>query len=246
MTAQDSVIVDVFYARTPSTDDRALDALAERLTPAERDFETNFRLPEIRCQYRLTRVMTRSVLAQAASCDPQELQFKIGQHGKPHVCRPQFNSSERHVASCAFNITHTHGVVLCAVSSSGDVGVDVERIDRQPNLELADRYFAPLEVQQLLSLDPSQRTERFLQLWTLKEAFIKALGTGLSTPLNNFAFHFSAPSEPSVQVYEPSLGPRSRWVFRQFQINDEFLAAVGLLDSGATAIDVRLKEWKLS
>jgi 4'-phosphopantetheinyl transferase len=113
---------------------------------------------------------------------------------------------------------------------------------------LANRYFAALELQQLMMLESARRPLRFMQLWTLKEAFIKALGTGLATPLDHFAFDFSSTEQPRLHIYDPSLGPASRWRFHQFQIETDFLAAVGVLSEDVAAdrqshCDVRLHRW---
>jgi len=236
----DKPVVDIWYARVPAdTDSEELAQLGQLLTPVERAQEAQYRLPELRAQFRVTRVLARSMLAKMAQCDARELHFEVGSHGKPHVCRPSINGT--------FNISHTRGAVLCATTARGHVGVDIERLDRSVNLELADRYFAELEIRQLTALEISQRAQRFMQLWTLKEAFIKALGTGLATPLDQFAFEFGEREPLRLHVYDQSLGPVSRWQFHQFEIEKDFLAAVGVVSDVAgespAPCDVRLHKW---
>ena len=87
-----------------------------------------------------------------------------------------------------FNLSHARSLIACAVAYDAEVGVDVEETDRGIEaLELAERFFAPSEVAHLRAAPSDIRDERFFTLWTLKEAYIKALGTGLSTDLKAFA-----------------------------------------------------------
>ena len=78
-----------------------------------------------------------------------------------------------------------------ALASRGAIGIDVEEIDEaKADLAIAEAYFAPSEVELLRQAPPSERTRCFFRLWTLKEAYIKAIGKGLSAPLSSFAFTF--------------------------------------------------------
>ena len=229
--------VDVWCARTPAIDDSAtLTALEKHLTRLELSQEAQYRLPELKIQYCLSRVLTRTVLGRLAGCDAHSLEFELGPHGKPQLCNPcDWQGS--------FNISHTRGAVLLAVASQGHVGIDVERCDRRVNLDLADRYFAKREIDQLQVANAPQRARRFLEFWTLKEAFIKALGTGLATPLHSFAFQLTSETGPRVETYDEAIGPAPRWAFRQFEFEDEFIAAVAVVDGEAPTIDLHLQSW---
>jgi 4'-phosphopantetheinyl transferase len=93
----------------------------------------------------------------------------------------------RPVEDIPFNLSHTDGLTLVAVTESGRVGIDAERI--RPEVEVEDlsrRFFAPAEAAEILALSPDARLTAFFTCWTRKEAFVKALGGGLSVPLNRF------------------------------------------------------------
>jgi 4'-phosphopantetheinyl transferase len=111
-------------------------------------------------------------------------------------------------------------MVACAVTAEGDVGVDVECTDRGVNTGgIAARFFAPAEASHLKQLDGEARRDRFFDFWTLKEALVKALGTGLATSLASLAFtvdaggriSLDAPSEVAPHVWQFGLfSPGSR------------------------------------
>src|SRR5690606_33310169 len=88
-----------------------------------------------------------------------------------------------------FNLSHTDGLIACAVSRGREVGVDVEWLDRRGgDIDVADRFFSRYEVQALYAQPPERRRDRFFRYWTLKESYIKARGMGLALPLDRFSF----------------------------------------------------------
>ncbi len=98
-----------------------------------------------------------------------------GEHGKPY-----FKCGMMH-----FNLSHSHGYAMCAVSDN-EIGCDIEKVT-DLNLPLAKRFFAPDEYNALIGLNTeAERTDMFFRLWTLKESFIKAVGLGMSLPLDSF------------------------------------------------------------
>jgi 4'-phosphopantetheinyl transferase len=125
--------------------------------------------------------LTRAMLSEVTGKPTAAWRFAEGEYGRPEL------------ASCCaidglrFNISHTRGLVTCAVAYR-DVGVDVESADRAVDLDLADTVFAPEEALVLKSAPPALQRDLFFRLWTLKEAFIKATGEGLNRPLGSFSF----------------------------------------------------------
>jgi hypothetical protein len=104
------------------------------------------------------------------------------------------------VPDLRFNISHTDGLIACAVTIGREVGVDVET--RRPSLlhDVAGRHFAPREVSDLRSLPELEQDRVFFDYWTLKEAYIKARGFGLALPLGDFAFKLNPPDAPASLV----------------------------------------------
>ncbi|MCK6551033.1 4'-phosphopantetheinyl transferase superfamily protein, partial [Myxococcota bacterium] len=86
------------------------------------------------------------------------------------------------------SVAHTDGLVVCAVARGATIGVDVEARARPAKLELAATFFSPAEQVALAALPAVEQPARFRVLWTLKEAFVKALGLGLAVPLDQFTF----------------------------------------------------------
>src|SRR5439155_12126764 len=95
------------------------------------------------------------------------------------------------------------GLIVCACTGSGVVGVDTEHLERdRAPLDIADRYFSAAEASELQASPPEQRAERFFYYWTLKESYIKAIGTGLSTPLDRFSFNLARPGAIGLSFHE--------------------------------------------
>lgn len=125
-------------------------------------------------------------LGRFLGCDPADLKFELGQHGKPRLIEPGGSALET-------NLSHTRGRVAVAIARGGPVGIDVEAIDRrlEPS-ELGPRVFAPEELSWMLDpADRGQQRERFFRLWTLKESYAKALGIGFGI---DFAAHRFRPT----------------------------------------------------
>jgi 4'-phosphopantetheinyl transferase len=119
------------------------------------------------------------------------------------------------VPDLRFNISHTEGLIACAVTIGREVGVDVEHIGRRLTHDIAGRFFAPREVNDLKALPDDQQHKVFFDYWTLKEAYIKARGFGLALPLGDFAFKLSPPAPPEI-TFEPSLDDDpATWQFFQ-------------------------------
>jgi 4'-phosphopantetheinyl transferase len=119
--------------------------------------------------------------------EPRNLRFSYSQYRKPSLA-----GSER---SLCFNLSHSDGLVLFAIACGRDVGVDVERLRELRDAEaIARRFFSVSENAALRDLPPEQRLEGFYRCWTRKEAFIKALGEGLSRPLDSFDVSIAGPA----------------------------------------------------
>lgn len=124
----------------------------------------------------LGELLARYLLAGRLKINCHEIVFTVGPNGKP-----AFPEEE----NLHFNISHSGDWAVCALATV-PVGVDVERL-RKVNPALAERFFSPDEVAMLKALPPEMQTGKFIQLWTLKESFLKAIGRGLTRNLNSFS-----------------------------------------------------------
>ncbi len=213
--------VDVWYVRSdrPLHPDEA-STFRSLLPTEEAEREFRFLREEHQRQYLLTRVMVRKLLGHYGEVSPEKLEFRRNAHGKPEVSRPSHFPWQ-------FNLSHTSGLVVCAVGHGAvPLGIDVEPMDRRVNLQLANRYFSPFETKSLELLPFEERPRRFLHYWTLKEAFIKALGTGLATPLDHFGFELHPQCPPRLHLFAENLGSPAPWRFAQFTVLDRYWGAL--------------------
>lgn len=213
--------IQVWHAAAANEHPGPVEAFCEEsLLDEERVAADRFRVASARHQHVVGRGMARVLLAEGC-CRTDEIEFRLLDHGKPIVRQPP-------QARRAFNVAHTRGLVLCGIGSVDHwLGVDVEWNDRRTDPALAERYFAPAEVRQLeLASSEAEHRELFLKLWTLKEAFIKAIGTGLYTPLDHFAFEQAGSPEPHLTVRDSTLTRGRDWRFVSFQPRPGFIAAI--------------------
>lgn len=193
-----------------------LPRLAGLLNAAERKRADCFLFDRHMRQYQAAHAMKRLMLTAAVrgAVAPEAWRFEMGAHGKPRVARG---------AGPQFNLSHTDGLVACAVSQRVELGIDVEDLDQHAPLELAGTYFARAEEGWLRGLPEAARQTGFFRLWTLKEAYVKATGLGLAQPLDALAFGF----DPlHVTFTDPALGDPAAWRFVQRQVGARHILAL--------------------
>ncbi len=137
-----------------------------------------YRRPSVGERFALARGWLRAVLADYTGCAPASLHFVRGAHGKPALMHPADGPP--------FNLAHADALIVCAVASQGEVGVDVERVRPLAGMRLAARYFSARERAALERLSPAEQKRAFFRLWVRKEAYSKARGQGLALPLTAF------------------------------------------------------------
>jgi 4'-phosphopantetheinyl transferase len=151
---------------------RSLAGLAGSLSPPEWARAERFRVEHARSEYVRARALVRAILGSYLGIPAKSVVFTEGPLGKPELAHP---------GGWSFNLSHSHGAALVAVTRVADVGVDVEQVrPHQYHRELAERFFAPSESAKVLALPPGASEEAFFHAWTRKEAFLKAMGLGLS------------------------------------------------------------------
>jgi len=166
--------------------------LLQILSEDERRKAARFCLQEVREQFIVGRAILRGILGRYLHVDPKRLQFNYGPHGKPAVA-PECGGE-----GISFNMSDSHGLAIYAVARRRQVGIDLERMRSDvPCERMARRFFAENELKAFLALPVNQRQEGFFNCWTRKEAYLKAIGEGLSFPLKNVVVSL-APCEPAA------------------------------------------------
>lgn len=165
-----------------------------------------------------SKVLLSSVLAPHLGCEPRDLRFGTGPFGKPELLQPCAQEPPN------FSLSRCEGNYLIAVSFGGNVGVDLERPRLIGDLDrIADLYFTPAEGRTISALQDDGKLNAFFACWTFKEAYTKALGTGLVTPLDSFAFPRSAWTATNASCSR--IGGRE-WTHLKFEPWPGFIAAV--------------------
>jgi len=203
-------------------DESLLMTFRELLNEEERQQETRFYFDRDRRRYLITRALVRTTLSRYANLSPQQWTFTSNEYG-----RPEISNIEPQIRKLSFNISHTNHLIALGIALDDMLGLDVENVKHhEVSLDVADRFFSLDEISDLYKEPPERRRQRFFELWTLKESYIKARGMGLAIPLDHFAFRF--PRNDSVRL---SIDPKqndiaSRWRFWQFRLRSEYLMAV--------------------
>jgi 4'-phosphopantetheinyl transferase len=166
------------------TDPALLARYAAWMNPEEAARQARFLFDRHRLQFLVARALVRTTLSRYADRDPAAWRFVHNQWGRPDLDPEHVHDGLR------FNLSHTDGLVAVAIARGDpELGVDVEDTWRRSHTDqIADHFFAPAEVAALRALPQERQHGRFFELWTLKEAYIKARGMGLAISLHHFAY----------------------------------------------------------
>jgi 4'-phosphopantetheinyl transferase len=182
---------------------------------------SRFHFPRDRQSYVASRGVLRTILASYLAMEPSELSFSYSPREKPSLA-PAY--AER---SLQFNVSHSGGMALFAFALRREIGVDVEQVRRDLEVEaIARRFFSAHEQMQLAGLNVEEKVEAFFRCWTRKEAYIKATGDGLSLPLSQFDVSLQPGSENALLATRPDESEARRWLLREVQAVPGYIAAL--------------------
>jgi 4'-phosphopantetheinyl transferase len=209
--------------------DSVLAELRATLEPHELERAGRFHFEKHRRHFVVGRGGLRYVLGRYLDVKPQEFRFSYGAYGKPALV----GEGPR------FNVSHSHGVALFAVAADRELGVDVEHIRADFATEdIARRFFSRLEVAAFNALRKEEQVAAFFRCWTRKEAYIKAIGRGMSEPLDAFDVTLAPGEAPALLRAEEQ--DVSRWSMFDIDAGEEY---AGALLAEAPVSNVRL--WQL-
>ncbi|MEO8497156.1 MAG: 4'-phosphopantetheinyl transferase superfamily protein, partial [Planctomycetota bacterium] len=169
---------------------------------------------------------------------PCDWQFSGGDGQRPEVI--QDAAAEPRLR---FSLSHTRGLAACLIARHVDVGVDVEPVDNKVNaMSIGERYFSAYESRQLAELSGDARHERFLEYWTLKEAYVKACGVGLSVPLDDFFFYRDGDETWQIEFSSQAHSPPNAWQFWCGRPTPDHILSIAIRRPGQRPFDVTIRE----
>jgi 4'-phosphopantetheinyl transferase len=202
----------------------------------ERNRCGRFFFEEDRRDFAAAHALLRRVLASNGSLPADRWPLEAIGGGKPRVA-----STAGADAELSFNLAHTRGLVACAVGRGVDLGIDVEAVVYDRDLALvADSQFAPIEREWIAAAPKAERPVRFVEIWTLKEAWLKATGDGLSSRLDAFAFSFE--DSPSLIFHPPPGVLATDWRFALLEPGPGFRLAIAVRWNGVTLVDMAVRD----
>ncbi len=192
------------------------------LSAAEQQRLERFRFLDHRRRFQIGHGALRAILAGYLKVDPTTIQFEQGPRGKPFLMRYEHG----HRVGPFFNLSHSGKLALIGIADR-ELGLDLEKVRRLDSLtEIARRHFSGREFAALDALDGDARQLAFYRCWTRKEAYIKALGEGLSMPLDTF--DVSLGEEPRFVASHDGREDPAQWAMLDVSPTPEFVAAAAL------------------
>ncbi len=196
-------------------------ALGTLLDKEEQARADRFRFSKDRNRFILAHGWLRLLLGQYLQMDPHLLSFTYSQYGKPAL-----ENAPREI-DLRFNLSHAGNLALLAITLGRAIGADIEHIRADfPGMDVAEHFFSAQEFATLQTLSADQQTLAFFNCWTRKEAYIKALGEGLSHPLHTFDVSLAPGESPQLAATRPDPAEAARWSLAAFSPHAEYVAAV--------------------
>ena len=180
--------------------------LRNTLSSEEMVKASRFKSYEDRDRFIVSKGILRTILGSYLNTNPTRLEFEYNEHGKPFI-KNTLDTNNIH-----FNASHSRNIALYALTIKREIGIDVEYLRSKIEFErIARRFFSEKEFSMLISQPSESRLELFFDCWTLKEAYIKAVGGGLSIPLNRFEVTLKPGGTPKILEINGSHVEASHW-----------------------------------
>jgi len=172
-----------------------IETLKDILSPDELGRSQKFHFEKDRKRFILFRAMLRRILSSYLGKNPQQVQFNYTSFGKPFLAIDSENDN------ISFNLSHSGEIALYAITRNQKIGIDVEQVrDHTDVMAIAKRFFSPGEIGQMEKANEKNRTQLFFRYWVRKEAFVKALGKGVSFPMERLDVSLLNKFSPIIQL----------------------------------------------
>lgn len=181
--------------------------------------------------------MLRIILGCYLGAKAREIRFYHGKNGKPAIAETCDKGTIQ------FNLSHSNGVALFAFARKHKIGVDIEHIrDIAETEQIVERFFSTNENEVLRSLSENQKREALFNGWTCKEAFVKALGDGLSLPLDKFDVSLLPGESAGLLRIEGDSREASQWSIQNFKPAPDY---VGALAVKSRLFEIKHMQWEM-
>jgi 4'-phosphopantetheinyl transferase len=192
------------------------------LSHKEQKRVSQFRSQLLRDRQIVSRGILKQLISKYISTDPEEIEFTYNKYGKPLLCG-KFDK-----INLFFSISHSEEVGMFAFAKGNAIGVDVERfqelfVDLEGVIKLC---FSDFEKSWFTDVSPKMKNEVFYKIWTAKEAFIKAMGTGLSFPLTNISYKLNKDNDLSFHSISNYCKDMRKWEIVTFNLQSDFIASL--------------------
>ena len=189
------------------------------LSENERDRADKLKVDDKKQQYIITRGTLRQRLGLLTNIYPEVFEFNILEHGKPVLV------NDARFSNITFNVSHSHDLALIAIAQKQNIGIDIEKINHESNhLALMTRFFSKAEQTEFQTIPDANKAKAFCACWTRKEAFIKAVGDGVSYGLDKFDVTVDTDKQaPVINLHKPS---EETWSAISLPVNDNYMACL--------------------
>jgi 4'-phosphopantetheinyl transferase len=213
----------VWYAHPESVQDISiLEHCHSVLSSAEKTRVQRYLFPEDRHRYLISHAFLRNVLSRYLDLPPGDWQFGHNRHGRPHIANPD-------APPIGFNLTHTVGLVACIVTDSRECGIDSEKlVERRRSLKIARRMFSETEYRGLQGLEGRKQLEYFFKHWTLREAYVKARGTGIAFPTKKLCFEIKDDANIRISFQAEIDDCNDNWQLQLLHLTPGHITAVAV------------------
>ncbi len=204
------------------------------LSRDEQTKSDHMRSKKVRDRFVASRALLRMILSMYLKEKPHALHFQVNDHGKPSLIHQEYTG-------ITFNMSHSHGMALYAVGLKRALGVDIEKIRVNLDMEgISKRYFSPREYEDLRALPEDQKKYGFFNCWTRKEAFIKAKGTSLASSIRSLGVSLTPGESAALLEYLPDSDEIGKWSLIDLNVATDYAAALVVEGQG---VELSVRQW---
>ena len=189
------------------------------LSPDELQKAYRYKFEKDRDHYIAGRAFLRRILGRYLNQSPDKISFSYSEKGKPYIID----------SPVKFNLAHSGGKAVFAFAENAEVGIDIEYMRELPDaLQIAKRFFSDEEVNEFMKVSDDEIKPAFFNCWTRKEAFIKAVGDGLSFPLKDFTVTILPGVNPEIKWIKDKDDEVKEWSLVNIQADQNYVSSLAV------------------